>query len=83
MDAILKLIDNAGVFIVAYFILTAIWSVFIVISRYKKSKMDIADSIGASYRPRIRPFSKAQLKIIHDMPHPDEIKQNGAVDIAA
>jgi hypothetical protein len=83
MDAILKLIDNAGwLLIAAYFLLTAVWSILTVILEYRNLKNDTVVSNRATYTPRIRPLNKAQLKIIRNMPRPGVTEKDGIARIA-
>lgn len=83
MDAILRLIDSAGFIIAAYFILTAVGSTLVVLAKYKNAKKESVVSQGPVYRPRIRPFNKAQLRIINEMPHPDSTEDDSKVEVAA
>ena len=82
MDALLKVMDNAGFLIAAYFFITAMGSIFVVMKKYKDKNSDKLEFSAPTYRPRIRPFSKEQLKIIHDMPQPKESDHDNFYKVA-
>jgi hypothetical protein len=82
MDALLKMMDNAGLIIGAYFLITAMGSIYVVMKKYREKNNDKLEFSAPTYRPRIRPFNKKQLKIIHDMPQPNESDQDGVYKMA-